>query len=162
MTNVVGTVVTNMERFVICKYNPDYLISSEGYILSKKRKQVKVLRGRVNINGYLRVYINIGHKRRDFFVHRLVAEHFLPNTENFSEVNHKDGDKTNNSVTNLEWCSHSYNVKHAHKTGLNTPKYKPCVIQGVRYKSQSEASEKLSVCRHTIDNWIKEGKGHYI
>lgn len=160
--NVVFQSVISMERLVICKYNPHYLVSSEGYIISKKRKNAVPLKGRLSANGYLRVYIRVDGKRKDFFIHRLVAEHFLPNPNSFTDVNHIDGDKTNNKVTNLEWCTHSHNVKHAFSKGLNAPVYKPCVIEGIYYASQTEASQKLGVCRHTIDNWIKEGKGYYV
>lgn len=52
------------------------------------------------------------------FVHRLVADAFIPNTNGYEYVNHKDGDKTNNRSDNLEWCTFSQNVAHAWKTGL--------------------------------------------
>lgn len=69
-------------------------------------------------NGYLRV----GLCRKGFVkhlrVHRLVAESFLPNPENKPCINHKDGNKLNNHISNLEWCTHKENMRHAFKTGL--------------------------------------------
>ena len=58
-------------------------------------------------------------KRYMVRLHRAVAECFIPNPNNLPCINHKDGDKSNNSVTNLEWCSYSENIKHAYNTGLH-------------------------------------------
>ena len=60
-------------------------------------------------------------KEKLFRVHRLVAMAFLPNPNNLPQVNHKDGNKQNNSVDNLEWCEQSDNMKHAYKNGLQIP-----------------------------------------
>ena len=68
-------------------------------------------------NGYLGFY----HNNKNYMVHRLVAETFISNPNNYPCVNHKDGNKHNNSADNLEWCSYSHNVKHAIDNGLLTP-----------------------------------------
>ena len=60
--------------------------------------------------------------KRSTRIHREVAKVFIPNPNNLPEVNHKDGNKQNNCVDNLEWCSHEYNVQHAFKNGLNSMK----------------------------------------
>ena len=62
--------------------------------------------------GYIQVNLCYNGKLYKKYVHRLVAQAFLPNPDNLPEVNHKDEDKTNNSVDNLEWCDRSYNLKY--------------------------------------------------
>lgn len=92
-----------------------YTITSEGLIFSHfKNGNVKNVKPRTNGNGYLRVSI-YGH---DKYVHRLAAKGFIPNPHDYTEVNHKDGNKENNDVSNLEWCTRSMNNKHAFQTGL--------------------------------------------
>lgn len=69
----------------------------------------------VTDKGYLRVTIN----KKSVSVHRLVAQHFIPNPRGHAEVNHLDGNKRNNAVGNLEWCSRSENMRHAYAIGLH-------------------------------------------
>jgi hypothetical protein len=68
-------------------------------------------------NGYLRVALSKNSKHRKFSVHRLVAIHFIANDENKRCVNHKDSVRSNNHVSNLEWCTHSENTEHAVSKG---------------------------------------------
>lgn len=75
----------------------------------------------VNEKGYLSVEFIKDGKRKRFKVHRLVAMEFIPNPLNRTEINHIDGNKSNNSVENLEWSTRSDNLKHAYATGLRDP-----------------------------------------
>ena len=90
--------VRSLDRYVKCGY--------EAYRLQKG----KVLSPTKDTNGYLKVVLNCNGKHKSINVHRLVTEAFLPNPDNLPEVNHKDEDKTNNRVENLEWCTRKYNV----------------------------------------------------
>lgn len=67
---------------------------------------------RENSCGYLRVNLCVNNKRKKHFAHRLVAEHFLVRDEERLHINHKDCNKTNNTATNLEWCTPSENIQH--------------------------------------------------
>jgi hypothetical protein len=85
-----------------------------------KWKKGKQLKQYDNQHGYLVAHLHNG-KPKTIAVHRIIALAFIPNTDNKSEVNHIDGDKTNNKISNLEWNTRSENQKHAFATGLNKP-----------------------------------------
>ncbi len=72
-----------------------------------------LLKPRPTKNGYLRIQYKVNGKFVDRYVHRLVAQYFISNPNNYKCVNHIDGDKTNNYVTNLEWCTYKQNMAHA-------------------------------------------------
>jgi hypothetical protein len=88
-----------------------YIVYASGKVINKNTgKQIKP---QENNCGYLRVQMCNGSLKPRFFVHRLVAEIYIPNPLNLPQVNHKDGNKKNNDVSNLEWVSASQNRKHA-------------------------------------------------
>lgn len=92
----------------------DYEITKDGRIINKKWGG-REIKPQPNGKGYLRVHI-AGEMR---FVHRLVAERYIPNPEHKPQVNHKDGNKRNNSADNLEWVTNLENRKHAVDNGLH-------------------------------------------
>lgn len=110
-------------------YEGYYQVSNLGYARSLPRittrvrsgKEIeywqvgKVLRGGKAGAGYTFVVLKREGSRKRKYIHRLVAETFIPNPENKPEVNHKDGDKDNNRIDNLEWCTSSENHRHASK-----------------------------------------------
>ena len=99
-------------------YGGKYLVYDDGRIYSSKHK--KFLTPDVEKLGYHQVTLfdENGRKNR-IKVHRLVAMTYIENPDNLPQVNHKDGDKSNNSVSNLEWCTAYQNNKHARDNGLN-------------------------------------------
>lgn len=95
------------------EYDGELYISDHGRI---KFKDGRISTGSLSV--YKRIHLKKDGNELHMQVHRLVAMHFLDNPDNFPIVNHKDGNKTNNHVDNLEWCSYSYNSIHAHQSGL--------------------------------------------
>lgn len=83
-----------------------------------KNKREKILKTYINNRGYKTIKLAKNKTKKAFFIHRLVAENFINNLENKKEVNHIDGNKLNNNVSNLEWCTRSENMHHAYEMGL--------------------------------------------
>lgn len=106
-----------------------YLISSDGHIYSMAHSNMREINYRISHKGYKIVTLCIGDKHKNMRVHRLVAEAFIPNPQKLPQVNHIDGNKLNNDVTNLEWCTCKQNVNHAQRIGL-FPVAKPKVRIG--------------------------------
>lgn len=93
---------------------PGYEISSTGRVRSSKRKNLKLLKIATNNVGYNLVCLSYNGVRETCYIHRLVAEVFIPTglDKNVAEVNHKDKNRKNNQVENLEWTNYSDNQKH--------------------------------------------------
>ena len=94
------------------------VVSCERITCDGKHLKRKEIHGGHFSNGYRFVCLRKDGVNRNCSIHRLVAEAFIPNPLNLTDVNHKDGNKQNNSVENLEWCTRSDNLKHAVKIGL--------------------------------------------
>lgn len=97
-----------------------YLITTDGEIINKKTKKAK--KTFISNSGYKRVTLWFNGKQKKMSIHRLVAMKYIPNPNNYEQVNHIDGNKLNNKVENLEWCSQSYNTIVAYKNKLIKPK----------------------------------------
>lgn len=123
--------------------NGNYQISNLGRVKSKERYacrnvyvKEKIIKPTKNVRGYLFVHIR-KYPKTTIFVHRLVAIAFIPNPHNYKEVNHIDGNKQNNCVSNLEWVTHRENMKHSYDnlnhnaivSMVNKRKKKSCTIK---------------------------------
>jgi len=103
-----------MEEWKTIKgFDGKYQVSNTGKIKSLKCKNPKIMAKRHNENGYCTIILYENSKGTNFKLHRLVAEYFIPNPENKEQVNHIDGNKDNNTVANLEWCTRSENEIHS-------------------------------------------------
>lgn len=99
-------------------YEGKYYISNMGRL---KNRSGLIMKPMVCTNGYLSACLWKGNRQKKILIHRIVAEVYIEHHPGFDEVNHKDEDKTNNAVSNLEWCSHKYNMNYGNvkrKIGL--------------------------------------------
>ena len=107
-------------------YNGLYQISSFGRVKSTRyNRYLKLI---FNKKGYARIHLNKKGKLKSFRVHRLVASAFIPNPDNKPQVNHKDGNKTNNCIDNLEWVTNEENYCHAIRNNLVQRNRRKCAL----------------------------------
>ena len=95
-------------------------------------------------NGYFGVGLHKEGNSKVIPIHRILAETFIENPNNFNFVNHKDGNKENNNLENLEWCTQSENISHSYRTGLNGHVKKiVCVETGEHFYSEGDAARSI-------------------
>lgn len=138
-------------------YEGLYAVTSCGKVWSYKRK--KFLKPYKEHTGYLRVDLMKDGVKKHHKIHRFVAKAYIPNPENLKQVNHKDENKQNNSVNNLEWCTNDYNAHYgtknerigiANKNHPNLSKKVICVETNQVFESISEATRKTGICTSQI------------
>lgn len=165
-------------RWVVVDGAPSLIVSESGEVVrlaSSRRVRArdgsffwselpeKRLQARRTGAGYMAVQTKDRGKRKTLYIHRLLAQAFLPQPFGCNEVNHKDGDKTNNSLENLEWTTHSENLRHACASGLyrGRPIAAAEVVEIKRRLKGGETAAALArqygVGRQTIDG-IKSGR----
>jgi hypothetical protein len=161
-------------------YEDSYQISNMGRVKSKERQvkfgtgskviKLQLMKQTINKYGYNDIMFSRIGKKKNISIHRLVALAFIPNPENKSQINHKDGNKLNNGVSNLEWNSPAENVRHSIINGLenhlgennNNSKLRDSDVINVKKDisnnfKEKDLMKKYKVSRSTIQN-IKSGK----
>ncbi|AIF54455.1 putative HNH endonuclease [Lactobacillus phage Ld3] len=148
-------------------YGGVYQVSNMGRVRSCKRKSWKILRA-VNLkNGYEAVNL-YSDKRQMFYVHRLVAQAFIPNPNEYRYVNHKNEVKTDNRVSNLEWCTAFYNNHYSDiykSTRTRVTQYSKDMVKIRSFISQREASRATGIPQPDISiccNYKQQTAGGYI
>ena len=160
----------------IPNYEGHYQASNLGRIRSIK-KETKILKEINRNDGYKYVNLSKNGKSKPIKVHKIIAKTFLSNPQNFPVINHKDGNKINNSIDNLEFCTQSHNLKEAYKLGLKKPnkiniRKRKKVLQKDKsgkiikiWDSIKEASIKLNIKDSNISQVCKNKRnyaGNYI
>lgn len=130
---------------------PDYSITADGSVYNKNGLRIKPETLR---NGYLRVSLsNKTTKHKRFLVHRLVAEAFIPNPNNYPCINHINKSKSDNRIENLEWCTHLYNLNYSNvieKASIAKFRKIYCITTNEFFDSVTEAANKYSIERSNI------------
>ena len=153
-----------MEIFKDIKGYENYQVSNLGNVKSlgnDKTRKEKILKPNKLKNNYLQVVLCKEGKRKYHLIHRLVAEAFIPNHNNLPQLNHLDEDKTNNTISNLEWCTAKYNNnygtrnKRVAESNINNPKRSKqvlCLETGVVYPSTHQVERQLGFAQGYISN----------
>lgn len=154
-------------------YEGYYEISESGEVWGIERmvvsdKGLRTIRGkkmntRINNDGYVSIALNKNGKTKTTFLHILLAKAFIPNPDNKPEINHINGIKTDNRLENLEWVTHSENMKHAYKMQLMKP---PCKhvkdnCSGKEYTSIKEAAICLSIPYSSLKGMLNGQRKNY-
>ena len=137
--------------------DPRIKVSNKGNVVSCKRGAPYPLKVSYSNSGYQIVGANYGSTRRQY-VHRLVAETWIdnPNPNYYTQVNHINGDKSDNRVENLEWVTPSENLRHAFRTGLKKVEGTPVRIVETDevFESVSECARRIGCDHSTISNCL--------
>ena len=142
----------------IKNYEGIYAVTEDGKVWSYKRK--KFLSPGIS-RGYLIVELHKAGKTEMRLVHRLVAETYLNNSDNLPQVNHKDENRLNNNVTNLEWCTQKYNINYSHAKAVY------CIELDKTFNSIKEAAQYFGTIRNNpsliacLKGRIKTYKGYH-
>ena len=161
-------------RMIEYPLNSGYYVSSDGRVFSKRFRKghdIKELTQRMSNSGYLQVGLAINKHPTMFYVHRLVAEAFIPNPEGKPQVNHKDLNKCNNNVQNLEWATQEENCSHFREQPVVCPS-KTSSCSGTLYHRKTPIAKcrslvqarkyckKVFNCSLTLINGVEMNKAH--
>jgi hypothetical protein len=131
--------------------DPRIKVSNKGNVVSCKRGVCSPYKVSHNNRGYQRV----GACAQPQYVHQMVAETWIDNPNHYEEVNHINGDKDDNRVENLEWTTHSQNISHSYRTGLNKRATPIRIVEtGEVYESIAECARRIGGTPQAISNCL--------
>ena len=144
----------------------EYQISNLGRIKSFyiRWKEPKLLKQQKDKDGYWKVALSKNNKSYNFQVHRLLALTFIPNPNNYAYINHKNENKSDNTLDNLEWCDFTYNCVYGtarKRASEKCFKRIKCIETGEEFKSLKEASKILNISNNKLSRIINHKGGFY-
>lgn len=128
---------------------PGYYVDEDGNIYSRKSGELREIKQYPKTHGYLYVVLHKNGKKYYLRVHRLIAKAFIPNPDNLPEVNHKDENKVNNRVDNLEWCTSSDNKIYGSRR-----KRVACKVSNPNIRRRNNTSGRKGVSKTRWDTWV--------
>ena len=151
------------EKFVLLPFDSKYAVSEKGDVINVRSG--RTLQTVIN-HGYVRVQLSVNGIKKNYPVHRLVARAFIPNPENKPYVNHKDGNKQNNCVENLEWVTAKENDTHARANDLKAQckPIKAVSVDGgttITFESLSECARYFGTNKGSIHRVLSGKRSKY-
>ena len=157
-------------------WETSYEVSNLGRVRSKERLRsgkaqsvctvsCRIKKTYLDQDGYERVSLYYNNQSQLLGVHRLVAQTFLPNPENLPQVNHKNGNKSDNRVVNLEWISQNRNIAHSIESGLRDPGFRYTISRledGKQFVSAAELAREIDIEYRTLCRMLKDNNGSAI
>lgn len=107
---------------------PGYTITDDGKVISYKMHKPKIMKTWYQHSGYENIKLCKNNITYHFLIHRLVAEAFIPNPTGLKEINHKNNNKQDNRVENLEWCDRRYNLQQSYETMSPVRNFRKCIL----------------------------------
>lgn len=150
----------NAEERIVNLYGTDISVFSDGSVWVHRGSRNKRRFGNVSDKGYMRILVRDNGRERTVFVHRLVAMAYIDNPLNKPQINHINGDKTDNRPENLEWCTNYENAQHRYSVLKTYSSKQPiiCVETGTQYETVSEAARKTKTNRGNIHRCLNDGR----
>lgn len=144
-----------MSKAISINNFPGYYITDVGDVYSRKtynnqNGRIRKLKPSISKDGYLRICLQNKGIKKSFLIHRLVADAFIPNLSGNTEINHKNGTKSDNSVSNLERISHQENIKHAYSVLKKGTRKVLCVEKNKTFNAIVDAARFFDVAPQSI------------
>lgn len=160
-----------MEQWKKIEGFENYSVSTYGRVRNDKTDTIYI--GRANKRGYFVITLCCNNGKKNIMVHRLVADAFIPNPNNYPCVNHIDENKSNNSASNLEWCTYKYNCNYGTRNARISEKTRSrmignnvrgyaIIIDDIKYESIKDACRKTGIPCNPMYKKALEYKGHKI
>ena len=142
--------ISNLGRVKRLSYTRSIFVNNKTQIMTFKDRILKPIR---HNNGYYAVSLSKNHKHKIFLIHKLVAQAFIKNPNNYKCINHKDENKSNNYIDNLEWCNHKHNNNygnHNKRIAEALGKKVLCIETGIVYESMVEVERQMGIAHNSI------------